>query len=836
MNINFQEVRETIKERKQDIEHNSWATNGLILDDLMMALGYNKKRDRSIKSYFKGHIKWEMKSDSGHKLIISVLGYLDDFTNEFIDATIKESSEYNADVLMITDGATIKLFMLKNDAQNICSINIENEINESDSKILAAITKSGFSIRFLESLIKITETTEKDVERIFCDNIESLSGLLIALVKTKMPDSENAEEQTKLFLNNLKEKMENPDAETLNFKNAADKYIARIEELSTRNAAQLEELEKNKKYIAELEDKLDRTSGASKERAQELMEILNSQSSDERSYIAIVNEQIVQFKTLHEFVGKILQLLYEIKSFEAETYIFNGSIFRIRSENVKYNDMVINGKSYDIMISNEDEDEAFTKLRTLMSRFDDIAFDCKKTGHLEIKHDTGIDDSIFESDEDEIIDYANNNDESDISYNNEESTDENVDNEEEIADNNSEEDDSNYDNEEDTNAISDNNTSMINDENNGSDEDIIDGFDVDDDTDENVDNTDDSNLTLLVAQILNVDKLVYSEEKIDFYNIKYIGSNSVTYLVNDGDDISYEQLLCKCIDAIMAIQEYEGDNQTVIKLKQKNLSTVNNYIKAFSSEYRNYPRINGTKYTVVGVETIEQIAMILSDICNELKINTEEMFIYFEAQTSSEFILENYGYEEAAVQLRETDMYTPDENPHISTAILKGDMYNNIIVTKNSLRAHADVINKTLAVKTRYTARVLSDPSDYVLIVESILNEAAKNHIDINTDMIGYVAGETYKLVSENIDEVSENNREIHIDNTIYYCSVVDDWQIPASLIRIHTAIFSNTSIAIKTLINADAVNYYASEYETTEPSTSLAIKSYTDYVASCVR
>jgi len=51
-----------------------------------------------------------------------------------------------------------------------------------------------------------------------------------------------------------------------------------------------------------------------------------------------------------------------------------------------------------------------------------------------------------------------------------------------------------------------------------------------------------------------------------------------------------------------------------------------------------------------------------------------------------------------------------------------------------------------------------------------------------------------------------------------------------------HTVIFNDASIAVKVQINVDAVNYYGSEYETSEPSTSLEVKSFVDYVASCVK
>ena len=51
-----------------------------------------------------------------------------------------------------------------------------------------------------------------------------------------------------------------------------------------------------------------------------------------------------------------------------------------------------------------------------------------------------------------------------------------------------------------------------------------------------------------------------------------------------------------------------------------------------------------------------------------------------------------------------------------------------------------------------------------------------------------------------------------------------------------HTVIFNNASIAVKILADIDAINYYGAEYDVMEPSDSLAIKSFADYMAGCVK
>ena len=60
-----------------------------------------------------------------------------------------------------------------------------------------------------------------------------------------------------------------------------------------------------------------------------------------------------------------------------------------------------------------------------------------------------------------------------------------------------------------------------------------------------------------------------------------------------------------------------------------------------------------------------------------------QMFMYIEASTQSDYIIENYGYDEESVQLRDTEMYTPNENGTINEklAVLTGNMFNRVIYT-----------------------------------------------------------------------------------------------------------------------------------------------------------
>ena len=91
-------------------------------------------------------------------------------------------------------------------------------------------------------------------------------------------------------------------------------------------------------------------------------------------------------------------------------------------------------------------------------------------------------------------------------------------------------------------------------------------------------------------------------------------------------------------------------------------------------------------------------------------------------------------------------------------------------------------------------------------------------------------------LVSNNESKVADNHVSMTIGGENIYISRVEDWQVPHSLIKVHTAIFNNTAIAVKSSVNADAINFYGQQFDTSEPSLGLAVNSFVDYVASCIK
>lgn len=661
-----------------------------------------------------------------------------------------------------------------------------------------------------------------------------------------------------------------------------DAYREKIQELTNKYAESADEIKRLEEIIRDNEAKLNNMTGADKQKALDLLGVIVDSKNLPRSYVAVINTELLQYEELHTFVGRTLQKLYELKSYEASQFIFNGDIFKLVQPSVR-NDLIMNNKQYDVEIDNIHEDEVLNKLRIMFSHFSDIIFECKKIGTLGITDElenTEIDTleipenvSIIETDtfnseaselvddtdelEEEIFEKIENNPDDleeadvddafetdgllgetfsnvDITGNSEQNT---VDLEEAIP--------NNYSinlNKVDESQVPglmlgavNNDMDILSEIEATLDEDLDSSMVFNDETD--LQNTNQMIRGLLCGQLLQIDALIWNDEcNIRFNTIKYIGSSNINFNVNmNCDEISNEQLFCKGLDAILALAVSSGNTGVLSNLRQSDLSQVSSFFKLYTEEYANSTRINGTRFVITDVETVQQVTSVLADICDMIGIDKSDIFLFFDAETDSQQLVDDWGYEEAAVQLREYTEYNGG-NTADTIAILKGNIFTNIIVTKNSLQTHKMVFGEALAVKTNYLAKRITNEVDFVESVRIIVEEAIKLGQQINFNSIGNVIGESYKLVSTDSSEVSDRAVQLNAGGMLIYVSPVEDWQIPLSLIKAHTALMSNTSIAVKININKEALDFLLNEYTVAEPSLSLAVSSFAKYVQSCVK
>lgn len=801
MSIEFSEVIETINERADDIKDNAMLINELVVDDILYILGYNKKRDRNIKMCFGGAVDWEILTGVKSRIAVKVIA---PYNEEEKLNTINYCINKRISILIITDGINISVYRFKKETleyAEVININVLEELSEQDILILRAISKQEFDLNIIDNMLRTKTVTYDDITDIISNRIEDLNTIIKDWVKSEEPKAGNIENITEAYcielLNKLKSKKtsfvsEDNEQKLLelsnNFKAAQDDYTKQIRELLDKLSERDTQIENLQKEITSYMDKIDILSGKTKAEALEMLELVNDNEEDNRTYACVINKELIHVGSLKGFVGRVLQKLFEIKNFDAETFIFDGDWFRIKQDD-EATDMIINETPYCINVSDDNEDEVLDKLSELFkTSFKDIVFEYKKLGTLRKESTTTSEEN------NKIID-DNNSDSGVYIVNDKEEA-----NTEEFL------------------------SSMENIEF----EEVAEESDISDKDKE-------GNSHLLVILMRQIEQLFSLKNEIKFKSIKYIGTNNINFAIST-ECSNLNELFVDCLDAIIAIQTYNNDTDIVLKLKQnKSISQLSSFIHLPNDKNRSCPRISGTTLVVDGISTIEEIVNTLITICRELSISTDEIFMYLECETDSEYVINNYSFPEQSIQMLCNTEYTKKDKINSRIAVVKGDMFNYTLITSNSSIAHKNIFNKVLAVKTKYMSKEIKGKPEIIDTIKSMIIEYAKSNDITNINYIGKLIGTDKRIISFDKENVTSDYSKIDINNNTVYVSNIEDWQVVYVLLKIHTSLFCNASIAIKVIVDADAINFYGSEFETFEPSLSISVNTLATYISKCI-
>ena len=888
MALNIEEIRDTLNLNREDIVNNRELTNEYIVEDLMIELGYNKRKNKAVKETIGEPLSWKVydKNTSEEALLaVKVFGVDEAMDNDELNEALKNAHEGNFKILIVTNGECIRVYRLFDEEKsvNVCEIDINNELTEAQNIIMDAISENGFNLEVIDNSISSISITEDEILDIAKNNCDKLAKVIADIKEI------NDDTVVSFIGKTLKEKLcsEIVDSRTGEVdQEAIRSFRKQIEELTYRCSEAEDALRVAQEEIKKKDDQINNISGTEEKRAKDLLSVIVDNPELDRSYVAVINKELIQYGDIHTFAGRAFQKLYEIKHYEASQYIFNSESIKLITPAVR-GDLLMANKTYDVNLNTDNEDEALNKIRVLFSHFSDIIFECKKVGTLreETKAVENVAKVSLNKEE------ANSLDTEDEAVANEV---ENIDIEEDdtaefeaqlqedvmkslgFGDDNTEESDIDaseddfstgeesevsFDEDSEETANFDDISLDESDFEDGEFEEGIseDNFDTADfgeetvegnfDTFENVDDipSDDAEIStskspvLICAQLPQLNSILWANEDIDFGVVKYIGSSSINLNINSNyDDMTNEQVLVKCIDAVMALAEVNSDSDVIKRLRGTDLSTISNFIRLYTTEYADCTRINGTRYVVTGIENTQQLASALVDICDALNIDTSDMFIFIQAETSSESIIEDWGYEEKSIQTRDIYEFNGDTSEKV-IAILKGDIFSNIMITKNSLSMLRNTIGTTMAVKTNYMKGVIrpeNKDDDFSEIIKKIICEATKNVgiENIRLESVGNVIGESYKFISTDESAVKSECIQINANGLICYVSLVEDWQIPLSILKTHNTLLNDTQIIIKTQISSSAMDFYNKEFESSEPSFTLAVKSMANYINGCIK
>ena len=113
MAFNIEELSETLKYNYSDMSDNRALTNELMVSDILVELGYNKKRDRAVRRLFEQDFDWVIEGTTGIDLIVKTLVISAGFSDEVISETFELAKQRGAEVLLITNGEVTRVYKLK---------------------------------------------------------------------------------------------------------------------------------------------------------------------------------------------------------------------------------------------------------------------------------------------------------------------------------------------------------------------------------------------------------------------------------------------------------------------------------------------------------------------------------------------------------------------------------------------------------------------------------------------------------------------------------------------------------------------------------------------------
>ena len=902
-----EDILATIGTRKHDMENSRPATNDLIVTDILMGLGYNMRRDTSVERIYSGDYDWSLESAQGDAVAVYTVPACKEITldNDLMVA-FETLSGVPYKVVLVTNAETLEIWKYDTESENkykrVYTVDFKS-LDDTDFKVLDAVSKQGFDEDILDEISKDCEVTVEKIKKLFDIHIK---GMLLNLVTNSGADENEAsnvidefmnkmsfdnesivsggidisnEEVNKLraMLNESNEKIKRLESnEARAESDKVDSYIEQIRDLNIKMSDKDKKIEELEEENKDLKEQINQLSGSDRKRAQEMLDLMDDNPESPRNYVAVVNSELLQNDNLHTFVGRVMQKLYGIKSLEASQYIFNGELFKLNSNAVR-NDLRMNSKNYDIDFrEGETEDEILNKLRVLMSNFSDVVFECKKIGSLHPvknqayedgfentgdsgesqgfennkqgfdENEQGLDESDSYEENGLVIDSENDNFEGNFRAFDSEEQGFNEEADGQGFEENESAEDSGFDSMAGFNADNNEFEPGFNSETDSFGEFIPDETEVPEENDEFTSDKQ-RKPVLLACQLSTVDELIWSDEEINFKSVKYITDDQMKLVFSINNDGGNDNTLCKCINAMLAIEAHKKNKDIIKQVKLKNFSQVNSFIKLYTEQYKDCPRINGTKYAICGVSTVGNIGSALNDIGKALNIDTSSMFIYFEAETDSYSILDNYQYDENYITPRENVNFVSSGNNTMKEVVLRGDMLSSIVITKNSLQVQKEILSNIVAVKTKYIGKVIhssegpdgalvNSNDDVAEVFSKMLMEARANGTNIDPKDICTVIGTGYKLMSYNENDVAPDHMEMSIEGEKIYISKLENWQMVESLVKVHTVLFNNTGIAIKIHTNVDAINFYGTQFCTAEPTLSLAVNSLVNYVTSCFK
>ena len=789
-------VQETINLRSQDIQGNRIETNNMLMDDILLALGYNKRREKGITPVYDSDIDWEISVGEDNRFVISVIGYGDTIPTRESIQSLHRLKDSNYRFLVITDGKKISihntsreivrikdifnndsdeaLTLLSNDGWNpdkLEKFNSDVAIDSTDvSKILFDISTfehvlNKLNIHINDSTIEIIgDTINNIVNNGNCDDtqlielrteleyknkrIEELEVLLNsdadiddANKKREFADALKMNSELEQEVNSLKKELDTlkqVNADSVGYAESA--YRTRIVELISENQELKDKITDLTKKLEEIIKKQDGAEDAKVVMARQLLDAVEDNPDLTRTYVGVVNSKLFQINDLPKFTGVCIQELYSIVSFDLMQLLFDGDVFKVIQPATR-GDLMINTKQYDIDISMLSEDEVLSRLKTLFGKFDKVIFMCKTIGTHKA---TAISDRDLSDLENLVF---------------------NLDGTAEIAE-----------------------TDIF-----GERMDFVKQLDnTENEEDDEVESTE----PLLGLALCDVMAVMW-EKNSPIRNIRAIGDSESIFKIKNK---TLENVLLYGIRSLISLSN--NIYSSINKLSSANLSEYSGFV-SIEKQSDSAVNIPYTHY-YVELDRLQKCVSMLIMVADVLGLDDTDIYLYMEAAYVTDGDLVNNYIDRESLGLNErVDRKQAAKVKYNIHCMISGKEYYTSMNTEDMSYAIDRMIIDTVAIRTQYIKSSIRSLEDLAGVISTMVNMVGTDKAEELIENINNELGNGKQLIKTSTEGLTGKEIELKIGNKTYYLGKIQAGMVLKLLFKLHSLVSDSDVIDMRVAVDS---------------------------------
>lgn len=568
----------------------------------------------------------------------------------------------------------------------------------------------------------------------------------------------------------------NLTAQADSFAIEVEKYRSQINELHVKIQALEVEINQKNIKIEELEDKLVRKGSKKQVEAMDLLDSIEDDPQQERTYVAVIDDNLFQERNIKRFIGICIEELYKTAAVSLMPILYDSNNFHVREvRNGENCDFTLGVKRYALDISDDTEDSLMQKAVSMYKAYPDRIFYCKKIGTVKVQFD-----DMYHSDKSVNSDDA-------MSLESDHTADEN-------------------------------------------------SNDVETRENENVENSDnDSN----VDSTGMVDGYAYfgirgTEQLLNYQYAQcisiaaiYTATNNRYYTVDD------QSLASQIISQVQALIAACQSNMIEAGLKNyKALGTLDGLLEPMTMSNKRLPKMPMTKTVISNVNSMEDVNKVLVAVADAFGYDEQLVQIMYKIKyvEGDENIQGCLGSIDDIIEDNVID-YPGDSVGNFFEKRIDGGITDNTILSRNSLEIQSKIFRGLTKVINEDINNEIVQDDQFADVVQQMFRHGLANRKKIDPRMFGQVVGTDRMAVSTNKADVLDKYVTVRAGNQVYYVSRPEPVLLIYELIRMQTALYGNKQITFCVNISEDAFKFYRDEFRTNQPQLDMLVKTIVNYV-----